>query len=705
MIVFVLLFLVTLSGLQASESSSPLPSPKYVLVEEHHHVVSHLVEFSRSGVLRSHEDPKAVLGETNPNGALLIHIDSHADMGLTPGLNQLPAPRLRTRLPSTMSGDFALIEHSVINDFLLLLGYMGIVEHIVFVEPPWSVLLRDAHYTTVDISMGVIPGENGAAYASIRNSDSSTFDSALVTDEALRAIAASMDDDSEPVEIIAHSELLDRCDNSACQLRTVRFTTLPYEGVTHSMQRILSAEPSNKDIVLDIDLDGFATTSPGGLSLQQTVIPDPEVLTGIFHTVHETTMCDFDASYWNRLIIQQQSNPSGTPACVDHNWSYRNSPFVPPSPSKTDPIEVSETARDLVEGLWHSHQLGDFGKEQLAKIFDYYYVNNIEAVVFDDEKFLNMMSSFLTQPYYVPTDQESIRLSMDFHFQALLGAVLQGRVPRVINLVRSPFYTPDHHLDFIECEVVDRLFRLFGDDQSKLYHTTHVDLDRTHCLDAKFPLSRRVDIGHEENPHIESDQWQTTSQTYAWFHEDDDDGLGRAYKHTPIEVTLINEHDPFTLVVTFEDGSVLEVPGGKQVQLKTKHLARWGIALQRENNKNDMEPPLLSRPPFFQFNGKNGPQQTYGSITGLIPVYDVTPVKLEITNPDTSGKTVEVWGLNDANDRLQLDPGETGTFWSYHGHLWTIHDNNDILWEVIANATYGIMHTVELFDLEDGPDL
>lgn len=244
------------------------------------------------------------------------------------------------------------------------------------------------------------------------------------------------------------------------------------------------------------------------------------------------------------------------------------------------------------------------GPEQLAKVVDYFYVKNMDAAVFDEETFLEVFWSFLIQPYFVP-DQEIIRLSMDFHFQVLFQGIFKEKLPTVVNLVRSPYYTPDHHLDFIECEVVDRFFDLFGHtNKSVLYHTAHVDPDRTHCLNGMFLPA------------------------------------------------LINEH-PFPLVVTFEDGSVLETPEGKQVDSNTTHLARW-----------------------------------------------------EITNPVTSGKVVDVRSKDgDVNDRLRI--GKTGTFWSYHGNLWTIHENgdsdtNNILWQVIANATDGILHSVELFELDHG---
>jgi hypothetical protein len=51
---------------------------------------------------------------------------------------------LRDDLPAEGSETHDLLRHTSINDFLLLLGYMGIVEHIIFVEP--RALLHGSHF-------------------------------------------------------------------------------------------------------------------------------------------------------------------------------------------------------------------------------------------------------------------------------------------------------------------------------------------------------------------------------------------------------------------------------------------------------------------------------------------------------------------------------------------------------------------------------
>jgi hypothetical protein len=748
-------------------------SPRFVLVEEHHHVVSHLVRFAREGFLRSHANttintnttfPGGPEKERNPNGAVLIHIDSHADMGLPPGLNHLPAKTLFSNLPPENTEEsLELLEHTAINDFLLLLGYMGIVDHIIFVEPPWSFLINHAHHTTVDISIGVVPGE--AAYASIRNSPSSIHFSSTTTDntktntnnhlseDAMSDLEAMMDDDFEPVKIVPHDELLNHCprESDNCNLRTVKFTTLPYQGAAEAIQKLLEAtENKDRDIVLDVDLDGFSTTSPGALSLLQTTIPDYRVLTRIFHTVHGSNICDMEKDYWERL---KTSGGGGSSSCENKNLSFVHGPsFQPPSVNDDDVGSllvdnkiVSDRSRALVEDLHFSYQMDEDAIQALAEVFEH-YLPVIDASVYDDNKFNEMMNSFLLQPFFVP-ELETIGPILDFHFDHLFRTIFKSRhnhrVPKVVNVVRSPFYTPDHHLDVIECEVFDRLLDMFGNNGSKstasssiLYHSDEVQVDRTKCLHEtnKFPPPNRFSIG--TNPHIEPDMWENTDRTFSWFYEDDDELFGRDYKFDPIVVDFVNEHKHPLLVKSTKDGQILRVlPGQRLTELEVDHLTKWELfksakeepATATNPNSKQQQPKQPITAPFLTvfFNGKDGAKQSHGSKSGRIPVHHSTPVKMEVQNPSDSGihvalKTApynESKGGGDPEtgtetETASLLPGETKTLQTVHGKLWTIHDVSSggevddgfeqqqqppIIGKVIANATFGEKHSVLLF--------
>ena len=80
-------------------------------VEEHHHVLQYYA--------------REVAKNTLPvdSKATILHLDSHADMGV---------PR------AYLEADEHMERFSAINDFMITAALTGIAEHLVFVEPPWS---------------------------------------------------------------------------------------------------------------------------------------------------------------------------------------------------------------------------------------------------------------------------------------------------------------------------------------------------------------------------------------------------------------------------------------------------------------------------------------------------------------------------------------------------------------------------------------
>ena len=68
--------------------------------------------------------------------ATLVHLDSHHDAGLPSNWNH-----------EDKEHDTQLA-HTHINNFLFALGLLEAVEHVIFVEPPWSNQLRCCLYDT-----------------------------------------------------------------------------------------------------------------------------------------------------------------------------------------------------------------------------------------------------------------------------------------------------------------------------------------------------------------------------------------------------------------------------------------------------------------------------------------------------------------------------------------------------------------------------
>jgi len=149
-----LLWTACLSGalLSGGAQADKVVEPHFVLTEQHHHVVPHLVNFARQGVLRSHRNAP-LTDFKNIDGAVLVHLDSHADGNLPGRTWPRPCGKIcRPRGPRHMIS-FATPASMT---FCYSWGTWALwSSHIIFVEPPWSPLMEEVHSITVDISIGV----------------------------------------------------------------------------------------------------------------------------------------------------------------------------------------------------------------------------------------------------------------------------------------------------------------------------------------------------------------------------------------------------------------------------------------------------------------------------------------------------------------------------------------------------------------------
>eukprot|EP00978_Attheya_sp_CCMP212_P013508 scaffold33937_cov66-Attheya_sp.AAC.1 len=402
------LFALLSGGAAQAADKVKVVEPHYVLTEEHHHVVPHLVNFARQGVLRSHRNAPLTAFE-NLDGAVLVHLDSHADGNLPPHMDAA----VRDELPAEGSETHDLLRHTSINDFLLLLGYMGIVEHIIFVEPPWSLLMKNVHFSTAHISIGVsldteeeeeepaqkIPPTNEEGYprmfASIR--------SPLEEEDA--SLYRTMMDEGV---VLDHKDLVKRCG----KIRTVRFTVIPYAGATQTLTDLLDKEDPEKDIILDVDLDGFGTTSPGAMAMHEA-IPSYEDLMRIYHTVHD--LCDMDPNYW------QQVKDNVEPKCNHERGLHHGPPFRTDMP---ETFRISGKTKRRIHSLQHSEQMEPDTESMLEEILELYSSSITEHL---KGKFTEKMDAFLVQPFHV--DESTIEPIIDYWHQVLKAVFVGNRVP------------------------------------------------------------------------------------------------------------------------------------------------------------------------------------------------------------------------------------------------------------------------------------
>jgi len=301
--------------------------------------------------------------------------------------------------------------------------------------------------------------------------------------------------------VLEHKDLVKRCG----KIRTIRFTVIPYVGATQTLTDLLDQEDPEKDIILDVDLDGFGTTSPGAMAMHEA-IPSYEDLMRIYHTVHD--LCDMDPNYW------QQVKANVEPKCNYERGLHHGPPFRPDVPN----IRISGKTKRRIRSLHHDENMEQDTRDMLEEMLEIYSSSITETL---KGKFTEKMDAFLTQPFHV--DESTIEPIIDYWHQVFKAVFVGNRVPTVIHVVRSPFYTPHHHLDSIECKALDALVDSFGPGAG-VFHSKEVDLNRSGCGN-KFPPKLQHDVGEHE--HVEHAPWEHDIHDvfYRWDENEDGENL------------------------------------------------------------------------------------------------------------------------------------------------------------------------------------
>jgi hypothetical protein len=183
-----------------------------VVCDAHHHVLRHWLEASEAGLLPA-------------SGASVVHFDAHPDLG--------PPPRPIERAWRARPG--ALVAALDIESFQLAAAWVGLVDRVVWLRPPWAFQLADG---TRRFRVGL--GGEGRLQVD-EPADYYVLDGHYAPTHELR--------DAVEIELLVLS--------------------LPaaLAGVP------LHAGPA----VLDVDLDGFATRSPAADRLRDAGYTDPEL--------------------------------------------------------------------------------------------------------------------------------------------------------------------------------------------------------------------------------------------------------------------------------------------------------------------------------------------------------------------------------------------------------------------------------------------
>lgn len=392
--------------------------PEVSILEEHHHVLAYYLRSWRKGSPES--------------GATVLHIDSHADLGV-------PSAPQNKELPREPGSSRALEQYSEINDFLVLGAYLGLMDHVVFVEPPWSNQFRCCVY------------ENNATFHFVVGTDKLGALRVDVVDETARLFAR---------ERFSHVFWRngERRTGDGAQLENVRpfkvsLVSLEHPNLGQTLKYVVGDDLS-KPLVLDIDLDAFVTVSPGAIATKDRFRLTDTQLETLYHMV------------WN-------FPPLGVDYMLARNPGLRDATgsdvYVARAQQQIDENAVKRTSRGEEEVLTRLGQAierilvaREVSSERRSTIVSYANLIDNSAPGTRttqapprgsgkrplprplDPRTQANLEAYLEQPFHIPEDVES---ELDFALEKLwAGALSQLQTPSMIHLVRSPGYVS--HLSF-----------------------------------------------------------------------------------------------------------------------------------------------------------------------------------------------------------------------------------------------------------------
>ena len=375
------------------------------VVEEHHHVLQYYAREVAKNTIQ--EDSKATI----------LHLDSHADMGV---------PR------AYLQADEHMERYSAINDFMITAALTGVAEHLVFVEPPWSNQFRCCVYegsATFQFSVGVDADNN-----------------VRVAGPMARRLGHVFWRDGE-----TRTASVDQLTNT----RDFRITVINEEHARLDDILVESIDAS-KPLILDIDLDYFATENFGAIPLRDELGVSDEDLMTAYHLAWDFPQLDVE-------YLRRGDHKAREAASFDTERARRAIAGGQKSALATHFREavsrrtgVSQERRSLL-------------REFLASIpIKSGHLRGDEPEV------------FFEQPFHVP-EPSALSEEVDFALDEMLAARILPRLQRpvLVNIVRSPGYVPVRYLSLLECRTLRTLSKVYG--AFEVSHEERVDITRTGC--------------------------------------------------------------------------------------------------------------------------------------------------------------------------------------------------------------------------------
>ena len=400
----------------------------------------------------------------------------------------------------------AHLEHTHINNFLLALGLLGAVEHVVFVEPPWSRQCVDLHNRTTSLRLGFVDGAPRVAYeatASERRALGGIFEAHQIVDELDEAV-------------------------------TVLFSVVALSDAPHVISKLVG-DAVDVDVILDVDFDAFATTSPGALALRSAGL-DAGTIRRLYRLAHG--MCVFDAAFdFSEAALESncKEEPLGNSPAT--RWRVQN--------DLRDVVDSAEHASDI---LWTDSRRDAFASTLRP------FSSDLKESFSIEEK----MRQFIQQPFNDDAD------SVEGVGRVLRETIRQLDRVKAVTAVRSPFYAPAELLEVVECQAYELFSEVFGTGGTLRYHDG-VKANRTGCLKS-HPVDNHHSVGAFR--HVEKVELKEEDVDARFFSEEESEDV--------VEACFVNDGDEEVEIYW----SVLKMETlqpGKEAYFETTAGSRWSF--------------------------------------------------------------------------------------------------------------------------------
>lgn len=421
-------------------------SARIGLVEWHHHVLVHIMNATKHGDI----------GRT---GATLVHFDSHADMAV-PKL--FKNDDLWTKFDQNPA---EIISFTEINNWVPATWLLGIVDRMIFIEPPWGgEFVPNAHRSLV-YTIGELDGKVSL--------DIKTPDGTIVNQDYWHTV-----DDGKFPNAMDHFANGRPMKNA----RTIQVEILNYLDLLQGkLVNFLKSTPTESPIILDIDLDVFSTESPvllWWLEYARISVREGELLGNYWRNrkslyaeqwrdYFNTNQKDYCPALLNNVVLEENLQEKDAHTHIRGYTANLNS--LP---------ELN--LEGVVAKLWDAIEMHAEDrleeKEFICRSLQKYEEAIQDLVNTHGAEFMsNQLLLLLRTPVNLGS-QHSIQIMVN----ALECVLSQGKAPKVITISRSPQYSPAHMIETMECKIYEMIGRLWPQIKD-IYSEQGMNADRYQC--------------------------------------------------------------------------------------------------------------------------------------------------------------------------------------------------------------------------------